>query len=153
MRARSVWLAGITAVGVLLAGCADEEAPASLPEVTSSADTTSTTAAEVAPTIGPSRQGVAAEVRSFYEDYARLADQSFQSREALEETRRFFADSCTSCVAGYEIAKRVLDEGHVVEGRPVRVLAVEFDSIDGDDVIFRGVLDVPAATVRISREL
>jgi len=148
MRARSVWLAGITVVGVLLGGCADEGAPASLPEVSTSADTTSTTAAGVDPTNSPSHKGVEADIRSFYEDYARLADQSFQSREALEETRRFFADSCTSCVAGYEIAKRVLDQGHVVDGKPVRVLAVDVDSIEGDNVIFRGVLDVPAATVR-----
>ena len=149
MRARSVWLAGITAVGVLmLGGCADEETPASLPPVSTSADSTSTTTSEADPTSSPSHQDVEADIRSFYEDYARLADQSFQSREALEETRRFFADSCTSCVAGYEIAKRVLDQGHVVEGNPVRVLAVEVDSIEGNNVIFRGVLDVPAATVR-----
>jgi hypothetical protein len=147
MRARSVWLAGITVVGVLLGGCADGEAPASLPLVSTSADGTSNTTAEVDPS-SPSHQGVEADIRSFYEDYARLADQSFQSRESLEETRRYFADSCASCVAGYEIAKRVLDQGHVVEGNPVRVLAVELDSIEGDNVIFRGVLDVPAATVR-----
>jgi hypothetical protein len=148
MRARSVWLAGITAVGVLLGGCANEDAPATLPVVSKSASGSSerNTASTPLHTVSP--EGVEAEIRAFYEEYARVADESLVSRDALEETRQFFAESCVSCMAGYEIADGVLDAGHIIEADPVRVIAVEIDAIQGDSVIFRGVLDVPATTVR-----
>jgi hypothetical protein len=146
MRARSVWLAGITAVGVLLGGCANEDAPGTLPVVTSQpVDSAENSTVEVAPS--PSPDDVESEVRALYARFAELSNSSYTSREALEQRRALYADSCASCSAGHEIAQDVLDNGYRFLGEPVIVRSVEIESLDGDAVTFRTVVDSPAASI------
>jgi hypothetical protein len=146
MRARSVWLAGITAVGVLLGGCANEDGPATLPIVTSyPVDRAGNSTVEVVPSSSPG--DVESEVRALYARFAQLSNSSYTSREALEQRRALYADSCVSCSAGHEIARNVLDNGYGFQGEPVIVKSVEMESIDGNTVTFRAVVDSPAASI------
>jgi hypothetical protein len=138
MRARSVWLAGITVVGVLLGGCADGEAPASLPEVMSSS---------AVPVASQSPSDLDDEIRTFYAEFAELSNSSYSSHRALEQRRNFYADSCVSCSAGHEIAATVLNNGYTFEGAPVTVESVAVDSVEGEMVTFRVVIDSPAAKI------
>jgi hypothetical protein len=146
MRARSVWLAGITAVGVLLAGCADEEAPASLPEVRSPSAELEGASPRIS-AAAPLPSDLEAEIRTLYGKFADLSNLSYSSRDALEQRRALYADSCVSCSAGHEIADTVLDNGYTFEGDPVTVESVIIDSVEGDLVTFRVVIDSPAAKV------
>jgi len=146
MRARSVWLAGITVVGVLLGGCADAEAPASLP-VVSTAPPTTPTADEPTGT-PPDSNNIEAEVQAFYRDYARLRFDSFRRADALAEQRQYFADSCESCLRGYQNAEEALVNGYVFESEPVGTEAIVVDAVEGDAIVFSVLEDVPAALIR-----
>jgi hypothetical protein len=149
MHARSVWLAGITAVGVLLGGCANEDAPATLPDVAATPISASGPTSEESTTAEPHNPNdVEAEVQAFYENYARLRFDSFRSEAALFEQRQYFADSCDSCLRAYRNAQEVLANGHFFNSSPVNTEHVSIDSIEGDVVVFNVVEDVPAAVVR-----
>jgi hypothetical protein len=146
MHARSVWVAGITAVGVLLGGCANADVPATLPIVTSyPVDSAENSTVEVVPSSSP--DDVESEVRALFVRFAELSNSSYTSREALEQRRALYADSCVSCSAGHEIARKVLDNGYDFQGEPVIVKSTEIESIDGDTVTFRTVVDSPAASI------
>ena len=146
MRARSVWLAGITVVGVLLGGCADEGAPASLPEVTSTSTETVSSSSRI-PSASHSPSDLDAEIRALYAEFAELSNSSYSSRDALEQRRDLYTNSCVSCIAGHEIAATVLDNGYTFDGDPVTVESVTVDSVEGDMVTFRVKVDSPAARI------
>jgi hypothetical protein len=150
MRARSVWLAGITVVGVLLGGCADGEAPASLPEVSFAPTTMPSLNADEPTESSPRPSNLEAEVQTFYKEYARLRFDSFRTADALEEQRQYFADSCESCLRGYNNAEEVLGNGYVFDSEPARTETILVDAVEGDLIVFNVVEDVPAALIRSS---
>ncbi|HSK55468.1 MAG TPA: hypothetical protein VK908_09445 [Jiangellales bacterium] len=147
MHARSVWLAGIMAVGVLLGGCSNADVPATLPDVPATPISASGPTSEES-TAEPNPIDVEAEIQVFYENYARLRFDSFRSEAALSEQRRYFSDSCDSCLRAYRNAEEVLASGHSFDSSPVSTEHVSIDSIEGDVVVFNVVEDVPAAVVR-----
>ncbi|HMG29745.1 MAG TPA: hypothetical protein VK585_06470, partial [Jiangellaceae bacterium] len=59
--------------------------------------------------------------------------------------REMFADSCSACLFGYELAQRVHEEDLAFEGELGSVDRVRLDSIDGDVVRFSGFTSTPAA--------
>ena len=147
MRARSVWLAGITVVGVLLGGCADEGAPASLPApdgsglaTTSSPPDSST--AQVIP-----EDDLEGELQQFVTRYISASNRSWSSREALDERRGYFADSCESCLRGWQMARDALEAGYSLEGEPVSVVVLGIDDYEDDLVTLRTQIESPAAVV------
>jgi hypothetical protein len=148
MRARSVWLAGITAVGVLLAGCADEEAPASLPEVSIAQTTMPPSTADDPTESPPNLNNIEVEVQRFYREYARLRFDSFRTADALEEQRQYFADSCDTCLRGYNNAEEVLGNGYVFDSEPAKTDTILVDAVEADVIVFNVVEDVPAAFIR-----
>ena len=145
MRARSVWLAGITVVGVLLGGCADKEAPASLPEVTSS----STSSAEISPEVveGSTPAEPIGDPSSFMDMYYETANAAFRDPAALGEWKRLFADSCELCAAGYRIAETVNQEGQTYEGGDYVDWTIVVDEQSRDSASVRSLVSVEAARI------
>jgi hypothetical protein len=145
MRARSVWLAGITAVGVLLGGCAGEEAPASLPEVTSSATSSAEVPPEVVEDSTPSEP--VGDLLAFMDEYYETANAAFRDPAALREWERLFADSCELCVAGYRIAETVHQAEQTYEGGDYVDWTIVVDEESHDSASVRSLVGVEAARI------
>jgi hypothetical protein len=147
MRARSVWLAGITAVGVLLGGCANEDAPGTLPVVTTTPRVVSPTAteAEEKPAHVDSHE---AELEKHLTDYIDASNRSWNSSSALDERRSYFADSCEGCLRGWTMAREAFEAGHEYDGRPIELRSLTVDSIAGDRAVVRAHVLTPAAVLR-----
>ncbi|MGH8838663.1 MAG: hypothetical protein ACRDVO_05295 [Jiangellaceae bacterium] len=130
MRARMGAAAGLALAGLMLASCSDEDVPGTLPDVTPTTDgpqeTTSAT-----PTGDPTA-ALEAEITAFFEEYAQMINQSWTSVEALARRREMFADSCESCLAGYEFAERAHAENLQIEGGAASLVRARVDRVEGD---------------------
>jgi hypothetical protein len=147
MHARSVWLAGITAVGVLLGGCANEAAPATLPTVTATPSEASPSATEAEK---ESAQGDSHEVdlEKRLTDYIDASNRSWSSSSALDERRSYFADSCEGCLLGWTMARDAFEAGHDYHGQPIELRSLTVDSVEGDRAVVRAHVVTPAAVLR-----
>jgi hypothetical protein len=130
MRARIGAALGLALVGLMLAACGNDEAPSTLPDVTpttaSPAETTSATQT------GDPTAALEAEIRAFFEEYAEVINQSWTSANALARRRAMFADSCLSCLGGYEFAERAQAENLRLEGGEASLVRARVDRIQGD---------------------
>jgi hypothetical protein len=145
MRARSVWLAGITAVGVLLAGCADDKAPASLPEVSIMPSRATSTPTEAV--TKPVHDSLEADLTARLAAYINASNRSWSSSEALDERRTYFAESCEGCLRGWAMARDALEAGHEYVGDPIELHSLTLDSIDGHRAVARAHIVTPAAVL------
>jgi hypothetical protein len=147
MHARSVWLAGITAVGVLLGGCAKEDAPATLPIVTAPPP-------DVHPSATETENGSAhvgsheAELEKHLTDYIDASNRSWNSSSALDERRAYFADSCEGCLRGWTMARDAFEAGHEYDGQPIKLQSLTVDSVEGGRAVVRAHVVTPAAVLR-----
>jgi hypothetical protein len=148
MRARSVWLAGITVVGVLLGGCADGDAPASLPTRNGSGLAIASPPPEPPATQAAPEDSLESELQHFVSRYISASNRSWFSREALDERRGYFADSCESCHHGWQMARDALEAGNSLEGEPVSAVVLGIDESQGDLVTLRTQIESPAAVVK-----
>jgi len=151
MRARIAVSAAVLAATIMVAACSgDEDEASSLPDATSAdsavtpTDTGSTSPAD------PTAQ-LEAEITDFYKLYVETINESWTSEQALQRRREMFADTCATCVAGYELTKGALEEGLALEAEPARVRSARLDNFDGDVVTFLGIEDVPAGRLLNSR--
>jgi hypothetical protein len=148
MRARSVWLAGITAVGVLLGGCANEDAPATLPEVDEPTKATGSASPGSSSTQESGEGDLTAELEQFLARYIAACNRSWSSRDALNERRTYFADSCESCYRGWQMALNTLEDGHSLEGEPVSAVLIAIDDVHDHIVTLRTQIESPAAVIK-----
>jgi hypothetical protein len=95
------------------------------------------------PTGDPTAQ-LEAEITEFYKLYVETINESWTSEEALQRRREMFADTCSVCLAGYELTQRARQDGLTFEAEPATIRSARLDNIDGDVVTFLGVEDVPA---------
>jgi hypothetical protein len=143
MRARVRAAAGLVVAALVVASCSDGEVPDTLPDV---APTSAATAEALSPTpTGDPTAALEAEITAFFEEYIEASNASWTSKEALDRRRQMFADSCSACLFGYEIAQRAHMEDLTFEGELGSVDRVRLDSIDGDVIRFSGFTSTPAA--------
>jgi hypothetical protein len=132
MRARLRAAAGLIVAALALASCSGGETPDTLPDVapttTGPAETTSRT-----PTGDPTA-ALEAEITAFFEEYAQKINESWTSAEALGRRREMFADTCESCLAGYEFARRAQAENLRIEGGAASLVRARVDGVEGDVV-------------------
>src|ERR671918_2802222 len=94
---------GLALAGLVLAACGDDDEPGTLPDVTPSS--TSVESASATPSGDPTAR-LEAEITAFLEQYAETINESWTSEDALARRREMFADTCASCLSGWEFARR-----------------------------------------------
>jgi hypothetical protein len=143
MRVRFGGAVGLVAAAILVA-CSGDDQASTLPDATpTSADSPASEDVSPSPSGDPTAQ-LEAEIKEFYELYVHTINESWTSKEALERRREMFADTCTVCLAGYELAQRSLQDGLTFEAEPARIRNARLDNVDGNVVTFLGIEDVPA---------
>jgi len=144
MRERLVWAAGLALMGLSVVACSADDEPGTLPDVTP----TGTSASAGSPSEPPSGDDptaqLEAEITTFIQEYDQTVDESWTSREALEQRRSMFADSCVPCLRGYELTERAHNQDLTLVAEFGVIRSVRLDAIDGDLVTFLVVDDVPA---------
>jgi hypothetical protein len=132
MRARVRAAAGLAVAALAVASCSDGKVPDTLPDVTpTSAGPAETTSP--APTGDPTA-ALEAEITAFFEEYAQKINESWTSAESLGRRREMFADTCKSCLAGYEFARRAQAENLRIEGGTASLVHARVDRVEGDVV-------------------
>jgi hypothetical protein len=137
---------GVSAVvltaAITVAACSDNGGePSTLPDATPASSAVVTETA--IPTGDPTAQ-LEAEITDFYKLYVETINMSWTSEEALQRRREMFADTCATCLAGYELARHAVEEGLTFEAEPASVRTARLDGLDGDVATFLGIEDVPA---------
>jgi hypothetical protein len=130
MRARIGAAAGLALAGLMLTSCSGDEAPGTLPDVTPTSAGPQETASAT-PTGDPTA-ALEAEITAFFEEYAQMINQSWTSVEALGRRREMFADTCESCLAGYEFAERAHARNLQIEGGVASLVRARVDRVEGD---------------------
>ncbi len=142
MRARIGASAVVLTAAMTIAACSDNGGePSTLPDATSTSPAVATETST--PTGDPTAQ-LEAEISEFYQLYVETINESWTSEEALQRRREMFADTCATCLAGYELTRHALEEGLTFEAEPASVRTARLDSLDGDVATFLGIEDVPA---------
>jgi hypothetical protein len=133
MRVRLGGAIGLVAAAMLTA-CSDSDQPSTLPDTTpTSAVVSPSESASSTPVADPTAQ-LEAEITEFYEHYVETINKSWTSEEALQRRRGMFADSCESCLRGYELAKRALNQRLTLEADLSTIHEIRLDNVDGDVV-------------------
>jgi hypothetical protein len=122
---------GLALAGLVLGACGDDDQPSTLPDVTPS--TTSVESPSATPSGNPTAQ-LEAEITAFLEQYAEAINESWTSEDALARRREMFADTCESCLAGWEFAQRAHSEALRFVGGTASISKVRVDRVD-DDVV------------------
>lgn len=134
---RAVWLGGL--VVALLAGCSQDDPPASTLPPLSVAPSPSAPSAEPVPSAAQAAtpQGAGEFARYFYEQ----VEQAFVDRDP-ERVRRLSAPGCRTCADFIESLTRLRDNGERVDGAVYDILAAEAPSSNGETttvtVIYNG---------------
>ena len=150
MRARIGAASGLLAAAITMAGCSNDGAePSTLPDTTASVSASPTESSAATATGDPTAQ-LEAEIAKFYELYVQTINESWTSAEALQRRREMFADSCESCLKGYELASRAQTEGLTLEAERGTVHEVRLDDLDGDVATFLVREDIPAGVLKDS---
>jgi len=143
MRVRLAGAVGLIAVAMLVA-CSNSDQPSTLPDTTSTSTTApASQAVSPTPSADPTAQ-LEAEITEFYKSYVETINESWTSEEALQRRREMFADSCATCLAGYELTRRAVKDGLTFKSKPAKVRSARLDKVAGDVVTFLGIEDVPA---------
>jgi hypothetical protein len=151
MRTRIGVSAAVLAATILVAACSgDDDEPSALPDATTAGSAVTPTDTGSTSPADPTAH-LEAEITEFYKLYVETINESWTSEQALERRRKMFADTCATCVAGYELTKGALEEGLTLETEPARVRSARLDNFDGDVVTFLGIEDVPAGRLLNSR--
>jgi hypothetical protein len=145
MRVRIVGAFDLVLVAMVVAACNGGDQPSTLPDATSASPTALATASASPTPIGDPTAQLEAEITEFYKLYVETINESWTSEEALQRRREMFADTCSVCLAGYELTQRALQQGLIFGAKPATIRSARLDNVDGDVVTFLGVEDVPAA--------
>jgi hypothetical protein len=144
MRARIRVSAVVLAAVITVAACSDNGGgPSTLPDATSTSSAVATETAVPTPTGDPTAQ-LEAEITEFYRLYVETINESWTSEEALQRRREMFADTCASCLRGYELAERAQREGLLLEAESGTIHEIRLDALDSDIATFLVSEDIPA---------
>jgi hypothetical protein len=147
MRLRLGGAIGLIAAG-LLAACSGDEQPSTLPDAApTSSSSPVDDAVSPTPTADPTAQ-LEAEITEFYEKYVESINESFESRQALQERRSMFAETCADCQRGYDLAQQAQAESLTLEGGTMSVIEVRIDTWTSDSAVFSAVTSSDAGTLK-----
>jgi hypothetical protein len=148
MRARIRVSAAVLAATITVAACSgDEDEPSSLPDATSVGSAVTPTDTGSTSPAGRTAQ-LEAEITDFYKLYVKTINESWTSEQALQRRREMFADTCASCLRGYQLAERAQREGLSLEAEPGAIHDVRLDDLNGDVATFLVKEDIPAGRLK-----
>ena len=147
MRVRIGGAVGLVAAAILVA-CSGEDQASTLPDAMSTnADSAASEVGSSSPSGDPTAQ-LEAEITDFYKLYVQTINESWTSKEALKRRREMFADTCTSCLRGYQIAERAQKRGLTLEAESGTIHKIRLDDLDGDVATFLVNEDIPAGRLK-----
>jgi hypothetical protein len=144
MRVRIGGVVWLVAAAILVA-CSGDDQPSTLPDAT---PTNADSAASEVANPSPSSDQLEADIKDFYEFYVQTINESWTSKEALKRRREMFADTCTSCLRGYQIAEEAQKQGLTLDAEPGTIHEIRLDDLDGDMATFLVNEDIPAGRLK-----